>query len=129
MTIHIDTLTFSTIIGILDFERIIPQDVIIDATIDYCYQKNSFINYAEVITLIEKRIIQEKYELLEDALTDLSNILLKKYTQIKKIDLKITKPDIIKNAKVSLSINRENLTKHIKIKKNNRYFYKLSIIV
>jgi dihydroneopterin aldolase len=108
MTIHIEDLTFSTIIGILDFERVTPQDVIIDARIDYCYEENTFINYAEVIALIEKEVQQEKYELLEDALSDISNKLLKKYTKIKNIYLKITKPDIITNAKVSLSLNIKN---------------------
>jgi len=108
MTIHIDTLTFSAIIGILDFERVTPQDVVVNASIDYCYKNSRFINYAEVITIIKSQIIKKKYELLEDALTDISDNLLKKYTQIKKINLKITKPTIIPNAKVSLSINIKN---------------------
>jgi len=106
MTIHIDALTFSAIIGILDFERTTPQTVIVDAAIDYCYKESIFINYAEVISLIEKKIIKNKYELIEDALNDIANNLLKKFTQIKKINLKITKPNIIPNAKVSLSIEK-----------------------
>ena len=108
MTIHIEELTFSTIIGILDFERTTPQKIIVNATIDYCYQGNHFINYAEVISIIEKEVIEKKYELLEDALTDISNILLKQYAQIQNICLKITKPNIIANAKVSLSLNIKN---------------------
>ena len=108
MTIHIDTLTFSTIVGILDFERTTPQDVIIDATIDYCYKNNNFINYADVIALLEQEMIENKYELLEDALSEITDTLLKRYTQIKKIYLKITKPNIIPNAKVSLSLSKNN---------------------
>ena len=106
MTIHISELKLSTIIGILDFERVTPQDVLIDATIDYCYKNNDFINYAEIITLIEKQLMENKYELLEDALNEITNKLLEKYAPIKKINLKITKPNIIPNAKVSLSLEK-----------------------
>ncbi len=106
MTIHISELKLSTIIGILDFERITPQDIIVDATIDYYYKDSDFINYAEVINLIEKQLIQNKYQLLEDALKHITSKLLKTYTQIKKINLKITKPNIISNAQVSLSLEK-----------------------
>jgi dihydroneopterin aldolase len=108
MTIHIEDLTFSAIIGLLDFERVTAQDVIINATIDYCYKENNFINYADVISLLEEQMIQNRYELLEDALSELTDTLLKKYTQIKKIYLKITKPNIIANANVSLSLTIKN---------------------
>ncbi|MBU1668457.1 dihydroneopterin aldolase [bacterium] len=104
MTIHIEELTLSAIIGILDFERIKTQTVVIDATIDYFYSTNKFINYAEVIQLMETLIIEKKYTLLEDALSDIQNKLLENYPQIVKYNLKITKPDIINNAKVALSI-------------------------
>lgn len=103
MTIHIEELTISAIIGILDFERVNTQTVIVDATIDYFYSKNAFINYAEVIELIETLIIEKQYKLLEDALSDIENKLLEIYPQIIKFKLKITKPDIIKHAKVALS--------------------------
>ena len=108
MTIHIEALKISAIIGILDFERITPQEVIVDATIDYCYKNSDFINYADVIGIIETEIIEKKYELLEDALTDITTLLILKYPQIKRILLKISKPNIIPNAKVALSICIEN---------------------
>jgi len=108
MTIHIEALTFPAIIGILDSEHITPQEVIVDSTIDYCYRNNNFINYAELIATIESQIIEKKYGLLEDALTDITALLLSTYPQIKNIHLKISKPDIISNAKVALSINRKN---------------------
>jgi len=72
MTIHIEALTFPAIIGILDSEHITPQEVIVDSTIDYCYRNNNFINYAELIATIESQIIEKKYGLLEDALTDVA---------------------------------------------------------
>ena len=102
-TIHIENLEISAIIGILDFERIQTQKVIVDATIIYFYKEQNFINYAEVIELIELSIIKEKYALLEDALKDIQEKIHLKYKQIIELNLKISKPDIIKNANVALS--------------------------
>ena len=103
MTIHIEELSFECIIGILDFERIKKQKVIVDLQIDYEYTNNFFINYAEVISLIENEMINKKYELLETALNALEIKLLSTYPKIKSFHLKITKPNIINNAKVALS--------------------------
>ena len=103
MTIHIEELTFDTIIGILDFERMTPQKVIINMEIKYLYENNSFINYADVIQLIEKQLLEKKYELLETAIDELRKYILLKYPQIQQLTLKIMKPNIIKNAKVALS--------------------------
>lgn len=104
MTIHIEALTFSAIIGILDFERLTPQAIIVDATIDYTYSNHTFINYADVIKIIQTLIIEKKYGLLEDALTQMRDELLRIYPEIAKFKLKITKPEIISNAKVALSL-------------------------
>ena len=103
MTIHIEELTFECIIGILDFERVTVQKVIINLEIDYTYSNEFFINYAEVISLIEKDMIDNEYKLLETALTALEKNLLSTYSKIESFHLKITKPNIINNAKVSLS--------------------------
>ena len=103
MTIHIEELTFKCIIGILDFERVTPQKVIINVEIEYNYEENNFINYADVIKLIEQQILEKKYELLETAIEELTQKIIEKYSKITKLTLKISKPNIIKNAKVALS--------------------------
>ena len=103
MTIHIEELTFDCIIGILDFERVTSQKVIINVEIEYNYEKNNFINYADVIDLIEQQMLEKKYELLETAVEELSQKIVSNYSNITKLNLKISKPNIIKNAKVSLS--------------------------
>ena len=103
MTIHIEELTFECIIGILDFERINIQKVIIDLKINYTYTNDFFINYAEVINLIEKNMIDKKYKLLETALEKLEQKLLSTYPKIESFNLKISKPNIIDNANVALS--------------------------
>ncbi|MCX6076590.1 MAG: dihydroneopterin aldolase [Campylobacterales bacterium] len=103
MTIHIEDLKFLCIIGILDFERVTPQDVIINLTIDYEFNKNEFINYAEIIKLIKKEMLLNQYYLIEDALNDLISKLVNKFLTIQKINLKITKPSILADTKVSVS--------------------------
>lgn len=103
MTIHIEELTFECIIGILDFERINAQKVIVDLQIDYNYAEDYFINYAEVINLIESNMIEKQYKLLETALNALETELLSNYPKIDKLTLKISKPNIINNANVALS--------------------------
>ena len=108
MTIHIEKLTFECIIGILDFEQENEQEVIIDLKIDYTYTNEFFINYAEVINLLETNMIDEKYKLLETALDSLEKKLLSAYPEIESFNLKITKPNIMTNAKVALSKNFKN---------------------
>jgi dihydroneopterin aldolase len=102
MTIHIENLKFQCIIGILDFERKTPQDVVINAIIKYKY-KNRFINYADIVQIIKTLMIEENFLLLEDAIEQISLHLLKNYKQIKKIKLKITKPSILSDCQVSIS--------------------------
>ena len=104
MTIHIESLEILAIIGILDFERVTPQKIYIDVEIDYFYKSSLFINYADVTTLIEKMIIEKKYKLLEDALLDIQAQICNQYPQLINLNLKIAKPNIIKNARVALSL-------------------------
>ena len=110
MTIHIEKLEIIAIIGILNFERVNPQRIIVDTTIDYNYSENQFISYVEIISIIETMIIDRKYKLLEDALSDIKQKIVKRHPQISRLNLRISKPDIIKNANVGLSLEwlREN---------------------
>jgi len=102
MTIFIEDLKFQTIIGILDFERVTLQDVIINLEIEYEY-KNEFINYAEVSALIKETMIKEQFSLIEDALDELSLKLKKEFTKIDRLNLKITKPSILPDCRVSVA--------------------------
>ena len=103
MQIHIEELTFECIIGLLDFERLTPQKVIVTCKIDYVYKENSFINYAEVSQSIVSQMKNQKFELIETALEYLSKYLSLHYLDIEALYLKISKPDILNNAIVSVS--------------------------
>jgi len=101
MTIYIEDLKFQTIIGILDFERVQLQDVIINLEIDYNYQGN-FINYAEVATSVKEHMQESKFFLIEDALFSISKLLKKQFQLIDKLIIKITKPSIMEDCIVSV---------------------------
>ncbi len=103
MKIHIESLKIDTIIGLLDFERIEKQQIILDLEAVYSYDGKSFVNYADLVTVIEQEIKQCKYELLEEALLDLKEKITQKYPQITQLSLKIAKPDILSNCSVALS--------------------------
>lgn len=102
MKIKIKNLTFDCIIGILDFERITSQEVIINCSFEYTYKKDMFINYAEVTNRIESIMKLEKFELLEEAIIFIEKEIDKHYS-IKNLSLEIVKPNILDNCQVSLS--------------------------
>lgn len=102
MKIHVEDLSFQCIIGILDFEREKEQDVIISLEIEYEFN-DVFINYADVATEVQNSMKKEKFLLIEDALEHLSLKLKENYSQIETLSLKITKPSILPNCRVSVS--------------------------
>ena len=105
MKIYIEELEFECIIGILEHERKNSQRVIISANLEYKYSSGVFVNYTQVSDLITKSMKDGKFELLEDAVEKLSEKIHKKFSVVTKLYLKISKPDIMKNSKVSLSEN------------------------
>jgi len=103
MTIHIEDLTFDVIIGLLDFERDKPQRVIINLEANYDYSDDKFIDYADMVLLIQNKLKEERYKLLENALLGLKEVLYTTYPQLNSLSIKISKPDILPKCTVSLS--------------------------
>ena len=102
MTIHIEDLKFQCILGILDFERVTPQDIIINFTCQYNYQ-NEYINYANIVNLLKKIMILNKFELIEDAILSLKSEIINEFPLINSYLLKIGKPSILADCRVSVS--------------------------
>ncbi|MDQ1245453.1 MAG: 7,8-dihydroneopterin aldolase/epimerase/oxygenase [Campylobacterota bacterium] len=102
MKIHVEDLKLQCIIGILDFERVKPQDVIVNISIEYDYKKE-FINYVKIVEIIKEMMIKSEFLLIEDAIKSINLKLIKEFNAIKSIDLKITKPSILPECKVSVS--------------------------
>ena len=106
MTIHIQDLHFQAILGILDFERTQAQDIIVDLMIDYTFDSD-FIDYAKLAQIIKNEMQNQKFLLIEDALNFFQNHLKQKFPQINTLSLKITKPSIMPDCKVSVSIQKD----------------------
>jgi dihydroneopterin aldolase len=102
MKIEIKDLTFKCIIGILDFERVKKQKVVINISFEYKFKKDVFIDYSEISSLVESKMKKKKFLLIEDAIIFLKAKLYKKY-QINNLLIYISKPNILKNCIVSVS--------------------------
>lgn len=102
MKVYIENLTFDCIIGILDFERVTAQKVIINLSFEYEFSnKDEFIDYSKVSNDIETIMSEKKFELLEEAILYIEKHLTNSY-KIKNLKIKISKPDIMSNCIVSL---------------------------
>jgi 7,8-dihydroneopterin aldolase/epimerase/oxygenase len=101
MRIEIEDLTFETIIGVLDHERVHKQIVIVNLQLDYLYQTD-YIDYVEVAKLIREDIISNQFYLLEDALRSLFILLPTRYPQMTRLFIKIAKPSAVADCTVSL---------------------------
>lgn len=104
MKVSIDSLTFKTIIGILPFERVTKQKVVLDITFEYKFSKKQkdFVDYSHVANMAKMIMKKEKFELIEDALIYLHRALTNEFN-ISNLHIKISKPDILKNCEVSVS--------------------------
>ncbi len=105
--ITIADLTFDAIVGILDKERKEAQKVVADVEIIYEKEGDTFINYAEVASLIEKTMQKERYLLLEEALDELEMKIKSKFSAIFSINLKLYKPNILDNCVVGVEIFKQ----------------------
>lgn len=105
MTIHVDDLQFTCIVGVLDFERTQEQTIIINLELHYDY-KESYIDYAILVELIQTHMIENKFYLLETAILSLVNLIKTKFTNTNKLYLKIIKPSIMPNCTVGISYSK-----------------------
>ena len=103
MTVEIRKLRVEAVIGILPEERTAPQIVLVDLSAEYPYDGNGFLDYAALAELIRRTLIEERFGLLEEALTILKERIFTEYPQIERLELRLGKPDILDNAHVFVS--------------------------
>lgn len=101
MYIKISDLTFRTIIGILPFERIKPQKIIVNFECEYEYKNENFVDYSKICSFIKEKMRENKFYLIEEAIIFLCENLESKF-EISNIKLEIKKPDIMSNCIVSI---------------------------
>ena len=90
MTTIIKDYEFSTIIGLLDFERVTPQKVRVSAE----FESGGFIDYIEVINFIEEIYARE------NSLEICAKKLKEKFSSLSFLKMEILKIEIVKNALV-----------------------------
>ncbi|CAD7286255.1 dihydroneopterin aldolase [Campylobacter suis] len=91
---------FSTIIGMLDFERKIPQKVRLNSS----FTSDGFIDYAEMIDFIQSFYNEQKFLSVEESVEKTAGALKQKFTNLRSINLEILKIEIVKNALVGAKI-------------------------
>lgn len=104
ITLHIENLRFEAIIGILEYERTAPQEVLVEAKIEYLYNEVEFLNYAQISQCLTQHIKTTHYDLLESALLGSAAELKKHFQAIRKLHLCIKKPSILAPSIVGASI-------------------------
>ena len=102
--IRIDNLTFYAIIGILEYERHTPQKLVVDAA--FTLAEGNFLDYAQAKEIIKKTIQTNNYELLEDALQELSDLLYQRFPFIQTLTITIKKPQVLPDCIPSVTIKR-----------------------
>ena len=89
---------FKCIIGILDFEREKKQKINIKLEV----KSDDFLDYSLLCEWIKKIYKKNKFHLLEDSVRFILENIKDFDNNINYIKIKISKPNIIKNAKVSI---------------------------
>ncbi|MBE2984182.1 dihydroneopterin aldolase [Campylobacter sp. RM9344] len=104
MTTKITTLIkdyeFETIIGMLDFERVKPQKIRINAN----FTSDGFIDYVEIINFIENFYNEHKFQSVEESVEKISIALKQKFSNLTSLNLEILKLEILKNALVGAKV-------------------------
>lgn len=101
-TIFIEELKFKTIIGLLDFERITPQYIVVDAK----FRAKEFVDYALVCEYLVTEFNNMKFETVEEALKYFRKKFKKIFPTLRYFYMKISKIDIIPNARVGAQIEK-----------------------
>ncbi len=114
--IFIDNILVETIVGVYDFERIKKQQLVIDVVLYYdtkqAYLTDNLqhaLDYHQICKDIYAFVENSSYELIETLAQELATfILLNK--KIKKIKLKVSKPQALKDMakNVGIKIKRKN---------------------
>ncbi len=103
-------LKVSCVIGVYPEERVKLQDLFIDVSVVYDISNAAIsddvsdaINYVEIADLVERRAIEEKFQLIESLMAVCLKDILEKYNNIEKVRIKVKKPSALENAEYTYS--------------------------
>ena len=94
MIVFIKSLQFEAIIGVLEFERIYPQEIEVDIEIEY---EGDIVDYSVVRKNVINIIKTKKFKYLEDAIYFLKDELKELFPQILSLQICIKKLKIFNN--------------------------------
>ncbi|WP_291949761.1 dihydroneopterin aldolase [Campylobacter sp.] len=97
------SLELKCIIGLLDFERIQEQNILIDLEL----KSKKFLDYAKLCKRLEKIYKKKKFKTIEKSLKYTCKNIKKHHKKVKFISITCYKPDIITNAKVGASLTKK----------------------
>ncbi|MGK0381695.1 MAG: dihydroneopterin aldolase [Flavobacteriales bacterium] len=113
--IHIEGLEVFALIGVYDWEREHQQRLIVDVELSadlslaaLTDDVNNTLNYAEIAQGISDFAANSQYKLIEALASQMLDWLLQSFPKLKKVRLKLSKPDILANAKnVAVEFTKE----------------------
>jgi dihydroneopterin aldolase len=113
--IHIEGLEVSALIGVYDWERKHQQRLIVDVELSADLSEAALtddvkytLNYAQISQGISDFAAQSQFKLIEALASHMVDWLLQSFPNLKSVRLKLSKPDILANAKnVAVEFTKE----------------------
>lgn len=96
IAVLIENLRFECIIGVLDFERERAQAVEVSAK----FVAGEFVDYGVVCADFRREFAARKFEFIEDALGFFAGFFADKFPTLKRLKIRVVKPQIIAGAQV-----------------------------
>tara|TARA_B110000091_G_C13735169_1_gene440788 strand:+ start:195 stop:554 length:360 start_codon:yes stop_codon:yes gene_type:complete len=113
--IHIEGLEVLALIGVYDWEREHQQRLIVDVELSADLSEaaqtddvNNTLNYAQIAQGISDFAAKSQFKLIEALASHMVDWLLQSFPKLKTVRLKLSKPDILANAKnVAVEFTKE----------------------
>ncbi|MDP2153714.1 MAG: dihydroneopterin aldolase [Methylotenera sp.] len=116
-TIFLSEVKVQTKLGVPEWERMIPQTIILDIEIGYDLNKacqsddvNDTIDYGAVVNRIRETLQENSFQLVEKLAEHLCQLILKEFNALS-VKIKVAKPTVLPGLKaLGVVIERENKT-------------------
>lgn len=102
ITVLVENLEFDCVIGLLDFERVNEQKIIVSAK----FRAKEFIDYAKICEFIKAEFKEKKFLKLEDSLAYFELKFKEKFRTLEFFYMKILKPQILIGGVVGAEIEK-----------------------
>ena len=114
--IHIEGLEVLALIGVYDWEREHQQRLIVDVELSADLSEaaqtddvNNTLNYAQIAQGISDFAAKSQFKLIEALASHMVDWLLQSFPKLKTVRLKLSKPDILANAKLQFKVLKSKI--------------------